>query len=191
MTRMIKQSDKEQEQLKAVLAAVEAGDAAAVCTELPGAQSAISSGVPVRGSGVLPLQAAVEGGHEDMVGALLDAGAPLEQADGRGLTPLQARPRSACQRLPSIHRHAIVLLISAPVGVICDDDKGKSHGQDVTAIAYGEQGTLGPRVHKQSAGHPGCTLTATAPWVRAGCTSWLAVSNGCRGCAGGSQGRAV
>jgi hypothetical protein len=93
MLRLIKQTEKDQDALEAVLAAIEAGNCADLTEALPAAQTTVSSGVPIRGSGVLPLQAAIKLGNAEMVVMLLDAGAPLDAADGQGMTPLQVHDR--------------------------------------------------------------------------------------------------
>lgn len=92
MEKLCKQSEKDQAALQSVLAAVEAGDSAQLQAALKdGGQAVVKSGAPVRGSGALPLQQAAAAGKAELVQMLLDAGAPLDAADGKGLTPLQVR----------------------------------------------------------------------------------------------------
>ena len=87
----MKQSEKDQHALEKVLSAVEAADSSTLKEALPAAQRALSSGAPVRGASVLPLQAAAAKGYIDIVTMLVDAGAPLEATDGKGMTALQVR----------------------------------------------------------------------------------------------------
>ena len=91
MNKMLKQSDCDQEALRNVLAAIGGGDTADLIKALQGKEGLVQGGVPVRGSGTLPLQAAVAKGKPELVSALLEAGAPLGTIDGQGLTPLKVR----------------------------------------------------------------------------------------------------
>jgi hypothetical protein len=91
MSKLMQQTAKDQDALSVVLQAIETGDPSSLAAALPGRTRAIKTGIPVRGSGVLPLQLAVAKGHPEMVAMLLDAGAPVEQCDGSGLSALQVR----------------------------------------------------------------------------------------------------
>jgi hypothetical protein len=89
MTLLLKQTESDRATLRKVIDAIDTGSEEQLSDSLAGNKGAVERGLPLTGSGTLPLQLAVEKGHAWAVEALLDAGAPIEQADGRGRTALQ------------------------------------------------------------------------------------------------------
>jgi hypothetical protein len=103
MQSLLRQSDDDRTALQKVARAINLGNEQQLADALAGNKRAVKSGLPVRGSHFLPLQLAVEKGHAWAVKALLDAGAPIEQADGRGRTALQVLTTAhACALLPDL-----------------------------------------------------------------------------------------
>ena len=85
------------------------GDLAAVQTLLSadaGLARATTDGDNVLGAGLSPLHLAAQGGHTEVMDALLDAGADMNAADARGYTPLHFAicfgPKELLDPLPDI-----------------------------------------------------------------------------------------
>lgn len=104
MTKMLKQTARDQSALVTIHAAITADDGSKLSEALVnGGAAAVRAGVPARGSGKLPLQAAARAGRKAMVEALLDAGAPVDALDGSGLSALQVRGTRVYSARP-LHR---------------------------------------------------------------------------------------
>lgn len=89
MTKLMKQTAHDQAALGAILKAIEVKDMSKLEDAIARGSNALQSDVPNRGSGALPLQAAIRKGDKGMVEMLIDGGAPLEAVDGSGMTPLE------------------------------------------------------------------------------------------------------